>query len=527
MKPSASVRLAMLVAALGLGLGPDAVAQPYTDSACHPDCYVGPAGSDQNGNGTAGNPWKTLIKCLCEVRPGGSCVFLPGTYDAPQCSAKFSNGSACTNDYGWWLDPGRDQQDQYSCTRRLRCGTAGNAVTIRSQDGADSVLFGQYSPAGTCNDHMTVEGGCDYLTFEGITFGAGRNFFDDGSSNITFTKNVLKCPGTRDGSNNSVLMSGSNLVTGCDNWLVKDNLFFMDSTCNATCNPGAMNFTKMYSQDGSVWENNDFLIDSTFSGTAAFVVSFKSSNQEVKFRYNHIESLKADGASLGLSMDNTGYGANGNNQIYQNVIVNTDIGIQQKENPELQDDDFYNNTLYDVGTCYQSRPDSLHTGTQYFNNLCVSTPGGTAVVIDGNNVGQGIPQQAYWNHNLYFEHGGDGILTFKHGLVPLPTFAGWQAFLTTLGVPASLREGASRVTNPLLVDPDAGDYRLGPTSPAQSGGRGDGFSTTLGAYLTGDEVIGCQFHPLCFSHGIDGGGDDDDTPPGNIGDVGNLHRTDM
>ena len=136
------------------------------------------------------------------VEPGDSCLFLDGTYEAPFCSAKNSDGSTCTQAHGWWLDTGREQQDEYFCTgnKQVHCGEPGRPITIRSVNGADHVIFTQEEPAGTCNDHMRVELNCSYLRFQGLTFRSGRNYFAPGSSHIELTENVFKCSGTASGS---------------------------------------------------------------------------------------------------------------------------------------------------------------------------------------------------------------------------------------------------------------------------------------------------------------------------------------
>jgi hypothetical protein len=79
------------------------------------------------------------------------------------------------------------------------------------------------------------------------------------------------------------------------------------------------------------------------------------------------------------------------------------------------------------------------------------------------------------------------------------TLAAWKAHLAPLD-----KERQSTIEDPLFVSASRNDFRLQASSPARFGGRGGEWPSVRGAYVSGNESIGCSIDPRCHAYPTDG-----------------------
>jgi hypothetical protein len=518
------------------------------NGTCKPDCYVSTTGSDQIGNGTQANPWASLIKCFNEIDGGDTCWFEDGTYYVPNAS---SSGSCSSFYQGWDLGasvtstPGTCGGSTclncapYYVTRVSGGGTAGKPKTFRAVHTGGAIWKRDLTASGGanhCHSNMMVRAWVDYLKFQGIVFGNNQWIFENGASNIEFTQNEFRCGSSNDHANGGSILSGDTYDASCKSWWVHDNIFITDSTCDATAgtecvgeiHSNQVNFHHLYSQSGSVWENNDYLAKTGTPFPMGDAIGFKALPElnTIRNNYVHVEPGVSLAHGIWISGSNSiggnGAAGQGQNVIYQNIVDGGETGIKQQGSGDR--DKYYNNTFYNVtGQCYDSYPDpGQHTtAIEYFNNVCVAPSSSTVMWFDEQNTGSAkVQSQTYLNNNEYFSLGG-GTMTFRNATAASSGFSAWKNYLSgTLALGPTLNENVSTENNPLLVAPATRDYHLQSGSPARSGGRGGVYSTFRGVYITGNETIGCSFHPSCLSYG------GSNPPPDAPSDVENVDRTD-
>ena len=192
------------------------------------------------------------------------------------------------------------------------------------------------------------------------------------------------------------------------------------------------------------------------------------------FRYNLIENVLGCGAydapregkshlsstvgdkiwtpyyTWGIYFDNSGM----HNTVYGNIIIGTVLGGISIPVGDPKDNLFENNIL--VG-CTMQQADlriggNAATGNRFVRNILYYTDTGSALLGIG-----GRTQQAFveCDYNLYAQPGSEEPAI--SGLDAVQTLSQWQE----LGF-----DTHSIVSDPLFVDPDNGDYRLRPESPA-------------------------------------------------------------
>jgi hypothetical protein len=185
-------------------------------------------------------------------------------------------------------------------------------------------------------------------------------------------------------------------------------------------------------------------------------------------------------------------------QIYQNVIRNSGTGIRlwtfDVPAKQPRHAKFVNNTLHGNQTAFSIGPAKLVAGAGHTFRNNVVTGGGTAIYTEGETtIGK---SEIDFEHNLY-----DGYETF--GVVGDRLSFG--TFKSSFKQDAAGRGSLNK--DPLFVNARASDLRLKSNSPAVGAGVDmldldrDGDKTdsiTLGAYITGTEVIGIE--PRSGSH---------------------------
>jgi hypothetical protein len=272
-------------------------------------------------------------------------------------------------------------------------------------------------------------------------------------------------------------------------------------------------------------ENNDFRIadatKSSLSPRVRFGLWFKGRAQHVRARLNYCE-----GDLGGCVIINTGkcpagfletcetvlrpY-SEGDNQAYQNVSFRSGT-IGWDSSNYADGDAVYNNTVYRPrydGVNAAPRPGEGRSRAEnsVFNNIIVADARDPVGNYYGylrwvsNTDSDGICTQSFIDHNLYFPVSATKHANFSANGHVSSSLSDWQAYLTENCTNPEVRETHSRVVDPLFVDALSGDFRLQADSPARTGGRGGPWPTALGAYVTGDEVVGCTFSELCHAKG--------------------------
>lgn len=254
---------------------------------------------------------------------------------------------------------------------------------------------------------------------------------------------------------------------------------------------------------------------------------------EIIVRYNRIY----DNVNTGINAYAL-FGPGVKTYIYQNVFVATDgqrssnraIRFHGFDDHQPANVSFVNNTIYgdyDYGGIY------LTGGVVHFDNLVqnniVSETPWYVYAPDVTTAGAMGSTKTDFEYNL---SNSDAVCTYNYG--DTQTWSDWTTATDAVRTTPLDDLGSSFGTNPRFVNATGGDFRLcrGPgvpeaacsaASPAINAGRdildldGDGSTTdtiTLGAYITGDEVIG-----LGGTGGVDPG-----VPPGV---VSGLERSDV
>ena len=68
------------------------------------------------------------------------------------------------------------------------------------------------------------------------------------------------------------------------------------------------------------------------------------------------------------------------------------------------------------------------------------------------------------------------------------SLSGWKLHLSSNNIPGA--EAHSINQDPMFEDASNHNYKLQPGSPCLTNGRGGTYASAIGAYITGDEVIG-------------------------------------
>lgn len=322
---------------------------------------------------------------------------------------------------------------------------------------------------------------------------------------LEFTHVKFTCPGGGGvgWSNYTSILTG---LEGTEAFLtglwIHDNLFIYDSSCQSQ-GPSLgspLSFIHLYSTSGAIIENNDFRVAAAVTGLQGKIVQgigLKACNRLAQVRYNRIE-VSAGELGQAMWLFNNAPGnpqcndtVLGDNKVYQNVLRASGSGLigaalfhGQSGAPNWKDW-YYNNTVFNAGLCINShQEDNTITEQSDFNNICYNS-----VVYHVNWEGSNISLATYMDNNDYYP---EGTNKFRHMTTTFTNYAAWKNAV-------SPKDQSSRTLDPLFVDPSTGDYHLQAGSPMRSGGRGNGYPTVLGAYVSGTESIGCTFDPACSS----------------------------
>jgi hypothetical protein len=483
-----------------LALSPDATAASF---------FISPSGRDTNRctNQTT-DACASFPRCASQMAPGDTCFALDGTYIVSDTDSAFPRK-------GWvFRSPGGTPAAR---KRFTSLSQDARKVTIRS---ATPRTQDTYYLLGAPNSSQS-----DYLEFDHLTF-EGRMEGAENLNGFTYHHNIARCPNIGTGGGNQAPIYIQEMIDDMHKDVrIFDNLFLMDSSCDLP--PSNLQFIVAFSFNGAVIENNDF-VNTTSKPMFAFVY-LKRGNKDTIVRYNWFRGSKGDPVGVWLmdcngalridqfgDRSNQGGSPDCNNRVYQNVFLGISSGAQCRSESGRREW-IYNNTVIDASTrCLGVDSRIPGSGDEYhiFNNICFGSAlpadGHVTVPPYGNSSGVCMADQAYFDNNMYWpaptgssmwkdcrvDTNGDGAADRDQLYSAL---ADWRTHLAPVGM-----ERLSTVEDPLFVSRSRNDFRLQPASPARSGGRGGSWSSIRGAYILGNESIGCTFDPRCHAYPTDG-----------------------
>ncbi len=213
-----------------------------------------------------------------------------------------------------------------------------------------------------------------------------------------------------------------------------------------------------------------------------------TANHEITVRYNLLYDLGV-GITHGI-VNNAGraFGA----RTYQNIVHSSGSGIifigYNGSSPA--NIDVVNNTLYNNSNGFYLKPDTGgYRDIVFCNNIVRSGNVG----IQGEDISD--VSNTEFSHNIY-----SGVGTHARIAYTNYSLASWRSNFSQDSV-------GSSDADPLFQNASALDFRLGSGSPASGAGTdvlnltgsGAGATINMGAYVTGDEIIGVTTAPLVMA----------------------------
>ena len=405
--------------------------------------YVSPTGTASWEECASINTPCSILTINQNITGGDTAIFLEGTYNLGPKPA-----SGCSDD------------DIRPCNGE---GTAENRIIFQAYPGASVTICSD----GT-NNRVGQTLGKDYITFDGFKFthtvqswpsdtsGAGPLIVFDGDYNIIENCEFVGT-GWDDGTNSPAIYISS----GSNNSIIRNNFihgYFSQGSDNTV---GIM----AYGASNLIIENNTFENNN-------YAIYIKKKDEDLIVRNN---LFKGSYSSILLHLKG---GDAGNYQrrhkFYNNIAINSSIFFTMTDdftatNP-VDDLEFFNNTFYGnsiatIGWGTDREP----TNVEYWNNLFVNN--GRVITFT-----KGI---TYGNYNGEY---GNVYISNSAQCTGITTLAQWQ---TCSGFDLNSNDNISNFVNP--GGSNAEDYKR-TSYPAN--GRGGIFASVMGAYITGNEVIG-------------------------------------
>lgn len=512
-----------------------AVAVPFATAASY---YISPSGTDTRGCTNAGaDACYSFARCAEVMQPGDTCFALDGTYLTRDTDPANWPGN------GWAIvAAGGSQARPYRFTSLSQDPTK---VIIKSADPAHKdtyVIVGGNTGDGAGRDTRGEGLVFDHLTFE------GRMHSYANLRHIDYHHNICRCPNTGTGGGNQACFYTQRMPYDMHFSIrIYNNLFYRDDSCPGPGDNANMAFIVMYHSNGTVVENNDFLDLSTTGNYSNLF--FKSGNKDAIVRNNFIritsKNSRMPREAIWLmdcdgefridewgDRSSQGGSARCNTVVHNNIVVGGGNGIILQDNGH-RFEHVYNNTVVGQTTgCITSALAPTYwlggTDIDVFNNICYRPSSASAEHIRwppySDKPAGCMASEGYFDNNMYYPADLSSVTLFTDCYVDsdgdstsdpgeprrFTTFAAWKQHLAVTG-----KEQFSRGADPRFVDLANHDFRLQPGSPARSGGRGGDWPTTLGAYVTGSETIGCTVDPRC--HGVGGSASGPSGPPPVLG----------
>lgn len=422
--------------------------------------YVSPTGaatwSNCSGstplNGTSACSWQTA---MANALAGDIVYFRSGTYL-----------------------PGVSNDREYPAMNPANSGISGNPITFAAYSGETPII--QCTALGGA---AFGAGHRDYIVWDG--FSGTLNDFTSGepqlvgfwysTGSVIKNSNLTGFAQTDHHNTALVRVERSNNVT-IENNRLHDNNGLM--SVDAGYLEDAMNTTAIlvFFSRNLVIRNND--IYNNFLG-----IWDKDTEQNNQYYYNHIwgGSDYHSSCKTGIQINNQldVYGIATGAKAYQNIVRNCSTGIYvYNDTPLRYATEMYNNTIhYGIsGNGTGIMVGNTSRNAVIYNNLVI-----------GNSLqlryytGASIPD--YSDYNTFFT-----TVSKRWNLNYTTDYTTLSDWRTATGFDIN-----SSTSNPLFINAGGAnpeDYKLQAGSPALTGGRGASYALCIGAYITGNEVIG-------------------------------------
>lgn len=224
----------------------------------------------------------------------------------------------------------------------------------------------------------------------------------------------------------------------------------------------------------SLWDATNCLIEHNEVYNCYRGIDTVEANSNNIYRYNYIHNI----TEYGLRIYYQNGGSSGA-RIYQNIIANTGAsGIFFSAGGDHRNCQVYNNTLYKAYNIAPAQCSDL----EIFNNIIwneeTSDPERSCYILHHDST----VDPSIINYNCYWPNVKLGYRIYSGG-----------SYYTSMPWSPRNYDTNSKNQNPLFVNAggtSSTDYKLQAGSPALTGGRGGSYATVMGAYITGDEIIG-------------------------------------
>jgi hypothetical protein len=406
------------------------------------------ASASDSNPGTESLPWKTLYRAKsASLQPGDVVIVKPGTYDA-------SVG-------GSWSEPAIYPAVSGTATQPItfravpRHGAVvqgGGAAPAIGSRGRNYVVIDGFVVTSTNPKGVAVFGAGDYAKVKGVSivnniiYGIHNSDPYDNTDGIR----VEYASGTRI-SNNRIY----DVHNGTDSY-------------NASA-------IKLYKTDSTLIENNEL------SDAAAGIFDKEGGTNNV-FRHNYIHDISVVGIQFATQNGTLATG----NQVYENVMnrcgkavfVNPNDGSSVVDNLRV-----FNNVFANYGSEGGVYPSKYQGKAYFYNNIFYRT--GSISVGDFYTYNDPPVTVGLLDYNMYVSSPRFTLGRYQTDRV-YTSLSAWQS--------ATGFDRNSLSGNPAFVNATAGDFRLAAGSMAigagRAGGSANGAPVNMGAYPTGNEVIG-------------------------------------
>jgi hypothetical protein len=361
-------------------------------------------------------------------------------------------------------------QRDYANMRPTNSGISGHPITFIAYSGEVPNITGTVA-AGTSTAAYFGCSYTDYITWDGFAAILQRYGTDtDHDETQTWATWGSDYCTLRNSTFSGIDVGGWNYNTSFvrvegSNYSTIENNYFRDLTGTTS----AVNTT-------SVWlfnSTNTTISNNTIVNTRGGFYG-KLAPQLVNAYHNFIYNPAQDSCQDGIYFTNSYTYAIAGHNIFQNVIVGCTRGIRlvTSGGGTINDSRIFNNTIYNPAPDDGIYIRSL-VNTEVFNNI-ISGSSPFLRYYTGE-----FP--SYSDYNLFFGSGNWNLnYTTNYSTLDL-----WTA--------ATGFDANSIATDPLFVNTGGAnpvDYKLQANSPARTFGRSGNYATVMGAYITGNEIIG-------------------------------------
>lgn len=351
-------------------------------------------------------------------------------------------------------------------------GTAGNEITFR----ADGLVILQSSTSGR-GEPIIGAWERQYITWDGF-------YIDErdvhtkadtgpvtvfGSHHIIIQNLVVRGTTPNWGDNHNAIR-----LEGATNVLVRNNELFETRGANNMYNGSTI---MMYDCSNIIIENNT--IHDSQGGIFVKGQHGPLANHNITIRYNLLYNLEVGITHSITAAEGRDFGT----RTYQNIIRDSGWGIIFIGATNYTPANVYvvNNTIHNTYAGFFLKPGTAGWSDNIFRNNIVSH---SAIAIQGEDITD--VRGASFSHNTYFSNDVLARIFYANY-----TMNGWQSnFDQDLA--------GSSEADPVFTNATAGDFGLGDASPLRNAGidvlnlQGTGTTVpiNIGAYVTGDEIIG-------------------------------------